>query len=84
MKTATIKTVIPPDHCLVVQVPEDVPSGPAEVTVRPVETTPAAAGTAADLLASGLFGIWKNRSDIDDTSGFARQLRRQAEQRGDG
>ena len=81
MKSATIKTIVPADHRLVVQVPEEVPAGPAEVVVRSVEAPSVARGTAADLLASGLFGIWKNRTDITDSFEFARELRRRAEQR---
>jgi len=46
-----------------------------------VEAVSVAQGTAADLLASGLFGIWKNRTDITDSIEFARELRRRAEQR---
>lgn len=84
MKSATIRTVVPPDRRLVVEVPEEVPSGPVEVTVRALEGQTAAATTAGDLLASGLFGIWKDRTDIRDTGDFARQLRRRAEQRTDG
>ncbi len=81
MKSATIKTIVPPDHRLVVEVPEEVPAGPAEVIVRSVDVPSVARGTAADLLASGLFGIWKNRTDITDSLEFAKELRRRAEQR---
>jgi hypothetical protein len=78
MKSATIKTIVPTDHRLVVQVPEEVPAGPAEVVVRSVEAPSVGRGTGADLLASGLFGIWENRSDITDSLEFARELRRRA------
>jgi len=81
MKSATIKIIVPADHRLVVQVPEEVPAGPAEVVVRSVDAPSVARGTGADLLASGLFGIWKNRTDITDSLEFARELRRRAEQR---
>jgi len=37
--------------------------------------------TGKDLLESGLFGIWKDRTDIGDTLEFARKLRKQAETR---
>jgi hypothetical protein len=37
--------------------------------------------TAADLLQSDLVGLWADRSDIDDSVSFARQLRQQAEHR---
>ena len=37
--------------------------------------------TARDLLQSELVGLWADRDDIGDSLSFARQLRRQAEQR---
>jgi hypothetical protein len=37
--------------------------------------------TADDLLASGLVGMWKDRTDIGDNHEFARQLREQAQTR---
>jgi hypothetical protein len=37
--------------------------------------------TGADLLQSGLVGLWADRDDIGDTREFARRLRRQAENR---
>lgn len=85
MKATTIRTVIPPDHRLLLEVPEEVPAGPAEVVVRPIiETTLPVRGTGGDLLASGLFGIWKDRTDVADSVEFAKDLRQQAEQRRDG
>ena len=44
--------------------------------VAPAERPPL---TAADLLASGLVGLWEGREDIADSSVFARQLRDQAQ-----
>ena len=40
--------------------------------------------TARDLLQSGLVGLWADRKDIEDSLGFARKLREQAEHRGVG
>ena len=37
--------------------------------------------TARQLLNSGLIGLWKDRSDITDSSIYARQLREQAQRR---
>ncbi|GAB4401741.1 MAG: hypothetical protein OHK0052_25150 [Anaerolineales bacterium] len=37
--------------------------------------------TAADLLASGVVGLWANRQDIADSAAFARKLRESAENR---
>ncbi|MDO9130781.1 MAG: hypothetical protein Q7U34_13050 [Anaerolineales bacterium] len=38
--------------------------------------------TAADLLKSGMVGMWADRKDIGDSLEFARSLRGQAEKRG--
>ncbi|HBI45733.1 MAG TPA: hypothetical protein DDY78_23200 [Planctomycetales bacterium] len=37
--------------------------------------------TGADMLQSGIVGLWADRDDIGDTREFARRLRRQAENR---
>ena len=37
--------------------------------------------TAAGLLNSPLVGLWKDRTDIADSSAYARQLRKQAQHR---
>ncbi len=82
MKTVSIKTTIPPDHRLVVDVPPEIPAGPAEVVVTAL--APAVAGrvwTLGDLLGSGLVGLWSDRKDIEDSVEFARALRRAAERR---
>ncbi|MCS7260367.1 MAG: hypothetical protein NZ765_06255 [Anaerolineae bacterium] len=38
--------------------------------------------TVSQLCRSGLISLWKERTDIDDSSTYARQLREQAQQRG--
>ena len=40
--------------------------------------------TAAELLASGLVGLWEERTDIGDSREFARRLREQAQTRSGG
>jgi hypothetical protein len=37
--------------------------------------------TAQDLLNSSLIGMWQDRTDIDDSAAYARQLREQAQRR---
>ena len=37
--------------------------------------------TARQLLNSGLIGLWKDRTDINDSAVYARQLREQAQRR---
>ena len=56
-----------------------------EIIVFPQPTTPLARArlTAGRLRQSGLIGLWQDRNDIGDSSAYARQLREQAQQRGD-
>ena len=65
-----------------------IPDEPVDVPVNEpltlkVESTspPAPSGTAADLLNSGLVGMWKDREDIGDSLEFARKLRKEGETR---
>lgn len=37
--------------------------------------------TAGDLLSSGLVGMWKDRTDIEDSVSYARLLRNRAQRR---
>ena len=39
--------------------------------------------TVRQLRESGLIGLWKDRTDIEYSSDYARQLREQAQQRGE-
>lgn len=56
-----------------------------EVVVFLQTTTPVPCQhlTVGRLRGSGLIGLWKDREDIGDSSAYARQLREQAQQRGD-
>lgn len=54
--------------------PADAKPAPTELTAPPIRT-------AADVLSSGLVGIWADRSDIGDNHEFARKLRCEAEHR---
>lgn len=82
MKTVAIKTTIPEDHRLIIEVPPEMPVGPAEVVVTAITSEEAERPwTLGDLLASGLVGIWEDRTDIRDSVEFARSLRRAAEGR---
>jgi hypothetical protein len=57
-----------------------------EVIVLPRgrEAEPRIRLTAGQLRRSGLIGLWKDRTDIEDSSAYARRLREQAQQRGEG
>ncbi len=69
----------------------DLPVGKADadrdvqVTVEPIEALETLPGiTAADLLRSGLVGMWADRTDIGDSREYARRLREQAQTRRQG
>jgi len=51
------------------------------VLVEPAENTIERSMTGADLLKSGLVGMWAARKDIGDSLEFARELRNKAEKR---
>lgn len=63
----------------------DFPEG-TEVLVTPLPSaapTPRAGLTVRRLRQSGLIGLWQDRDEIQDSAAFARQLREQAQQRGE-
>ena len=53
------------------------------VFVPPSTSQPRARLTVAQMRKSGLVGLWEGRDDIDDSAVYARQLREQAQERGD-
>jgi len=53
------------------------------VFVPPTTSQPRARLTVGQLRESGLIGLWQDRDDIGDSSVYARQLREQAQERGD-
>lgn len=69
VKTLTLQTDIQSHRVLEIPLPEDIPTGPAEVVVviatrQTVQTSQG--GTAADMAASPLFGLWGERTDLGD------------------
>ena len=50
------------------------------ILIGPAET-PKTSLTAGALLASDLVGMWQDRTDIDNSADYARQLRNQAQHR---
>ena len=53
------------------------------VLLQPSTPLPRVRLTAGRLRQSGLIGLWQDRDDIGDSSVYARQLREQAQERGD-
>ncbi len=82
MKTITLTTDIPADREVTLTLPSDVPLGPADIVVVVAPRTNPEGRTFGDLLNSDYFGIWQDRTDIDDSAAFARNLRETAWRRG--
>ena len=78
VRTVTLNAEIPASRELHITLPADVPTGSAEIviTVSPSGSLPHS--TFGDLLNSEIFGIWRDRADIADSSEFARKLRSEA------
>jgi hypothetical protein len=83
VSTVSAQVNIKADRKLRLTLPSSVPVGPAQVIVVVAPTKPdePTTGTANDLAASRLFGLWRNRTDLPDSVTFARQLRAKAERR---
>ncbi len=78
MDRIILKGVVTPDHQLELDLPPDLPPGPVEVEIRQRRIDGV---TLGQLLESGLVGLWKDRTDIDDSIEFARRLRQRASRR---
>ena len=71
-----IEADIPEDRKLEITLPDDFPPGKAEITISVAPKK--RRSTAQDLLNSEIFGMWADRTDITDSTEFARELRRKA------
>ena len=78
MVSIILRGVVTEDGHLQVELPPDMPPGPVEVEIRQEEVEGV---TLGELLESGLVGLWADRTDIDDSVDFARDLRRRASRR---
>ena len=78
IKTLNVTAEVPANRELSITLPDDVPVGPAEITLT-VRTPEESGGSAlGDLLHSEFFGMWGDRNDIQDSARFARTLREKA------
>ena len=78
VKTINVTTEIPDSREIRITLPDDVPTGPAELFV--VITSPGSreAKTLSDLFDSEFFGMWRGREDMADSAELACQLREEA------
>ncbi len=79
MRVVTLTTTVTPERTLTIRVPEEIPTGPAEViVVFAVEHPSRPYNTLGELRASEFFGMWRDRTDLADSPVLARMLREQA------
>jgi hypothetical protein len=84
MRVLTLTAMVTPERILTIQVPEDVPTGPAEVVVVFTGETPSQMyPKLGDLRTSEFFGMWRDREDLPDSPILARKLRAEAWSRSD-
>ena len=75
VKRLNLSAQIPPNRELRITLPGDVPTGPAEIEVVVSSPARSSVPTLGDLADSEFFGMWRDRSDIEDSLQFARRLR---------
>ncbi len=82
VKTYTLNAEVLPNREVHVTLPPDAPIGPADVVVIVVPKEAPPVRTLGDLAASEFIGMWRDRTDIEDSAAFARRLREEAWSRG--
>ena len=83
VKTINLQLDVPTNRKIHFTLPPDIPIGLLEavLVIVPPANLPANAPptpTLDDLLHADFFGMWQDRSDIENSSAFARQLRNEA------
>ncbi len=74
-KTLTLSVEVSSDHKVTLKLPNDFPSGLADVVITPATYRPNRLG---DLLDPAIFGLWRDHEEIEDSGSFARVLRDRA------
>ena len=75
VKTVNLSADITAKRDLHITLPADVPLGPAEIVVVVSPAATATPSTLGRLLISEFCGMWRDRTDIGDSSEFAGDLR---------
>jgi hypothetical protein len=78
IKTVRLTADVPDNRQVRIELPADVPTGLADITVVVEPHASNGSHTLGELLQSELFGMWGDRTDIDDSVAFARRLRAEA------
>lgn len=75
-KTLTLHGEIRPDHTLTVTLPDDLPVGPAKITVTVEAEDSSMIRTLGELANSDFFGMFADRDDLPKTNEEFREWRR--------
>ena len=78
VRTLNLTADVQPDQPLAIDMPSDMPAGLADVVVVIAPRSESGRRTLGELLRSGMVGIWKDRTDIQDSAVYARALRQNA------
>ena len=78
VRTINLSTEVPPNREVHITLPDDVPTGPADIVVVVASRANSAGRTLGDLARSEFFGMWRDRTDIGDSAEFARRLREES------
>jgi hypothetical protein len=75
IRTINVSAEITSTRELLIRLPDDVPTGPAEMVLVVSTLEKPKPATLGDFVESEFFGMWQGRDDIDDSLEFARRLR---------
>ena len=73
--TINLTADVPPNHQLTITLPNEIPTGPAEITLVVASQKAAELSTLGELAESEFFGLWRDRDDITDSADYASRLR---------
>ena len=76
--TLRLDATVPDDRRVTFTLPDDVPTGDAEMVLVVVPKVERKRSSGQDILDSELFGMWQNRTDIGDSVEYAREQRERA------
>lgn len=76
--TVRLDVNVPDDRRVALTLPSEIPTGEAEFVLVVVPKEDRRRSTGRDLLNSEVFGMWHDRTDIEDSTEYAREQREKA------
>lgn len=74
----TVKATVGEDHLAQIRFPDRMPVGEIQLFVVAVTRKSQRKSTVSDLLKREIFGMWSDRTYIEDSAEYARSLRERA------